>query len=667
VKLQDGRGIEAPRWNSGEIMTSDDLSFLTQQGYQNATNLLALRTPGGTPSVDYVLSGLRLTWSSGMTCYLSAGAGLSFKGAYLAGSVWAFVSTSGNVFSAILGQDTAVVPANGSGSDRYDTVQIRPVKTDYDQKSRSYKDPITDLITSALTYTKTDFGVEIGILQGTPGAGVAPATTSGWIKVAEIFVPTSASSISQSNIRDIEDADSWTTSPGSTVIFQEKWDVAGSNLTMSPGKRYITSASIDLSLPTSPQRGDFVEVLVDSPRARILQSDSDHVLSWRKSLFSTKGSSGHLVLRAGDFARLAYRGSGFAYQAPSKISDPATLPTSICTGVSWSPNGRYLALSCFSTPYVVIYDWITGVPIKISDPSNLPTGAAIGIGWSPDGRYLAVAHSTSPYITIYDWNTGSPVKISDPGTLPTGQGNAIGWSPDGRYLAIGHSNSPYVTIYDWNTGSPVKISDPGTLPTGQGRGVDFSPDGRYLAVAHITTPFITIYDWLTGAPSKITNPTTLPGNDGVGASWSPDGRYLAVASTPSPPVNVYDWISGVPIKMPDPATLPSGGATIGARFSRDGRYLVVCSDTSSSPKLAIYERTPRSIIKISDPGTLPTGSLDESDFSPDNRYLAVAHNTSPYVTIYDLRASASKEWILVDFRTKRIIHGDVSEVAYRLK
>ena len=81
-------------------------------------------------------------------------------------------------------------------------------------------------------------------------------------------------------------------------------------------------------------------------------------------------------------------------------------------------------------------------------------------------RYLAVAHSGSPFVTVYDWITGSPVKMADPSDLPAGVGNGAAWSPDGRYLVIAHTTTPYVTIYDWDTGSPVKITNPGTLSLG---------------------------------------------------------------------------------------------------------------------------------------------------------------------------------------------------------
>jgi hypothetical protein len=83
--------------------------------------------------------------------------------------------------------------------------------------ARQFKDPVTGLITSALTETKSHVHFEFQILKGTGGTGVAPTHTAGWIKVAEVTVPASASAINQSNIKYVQDSATWTTEVGNTV------------------------------------------------------------------------------------------------------------------------------------------------------------------------------------------------------------------------------------------------------------------------------------------------------------------------------------------------------------------------------------------------------------------------------------------------------------------
>src|SRR5690606_2421748 len=57
--------------------------------------------------------------------------------------------------------------------------------------------------------------------------------------------------------------------------------------------------------------------------------------------------------------------------------------------------------------------WEDGVN-KVNDPSTLPTGDGFGVSFSPDGNYLAVGHSSSPYVTIYKRNGDTFTKLPNP-------------------------------------------------------------------------------------------------------------------------------------------------------------------------------------------------------------------------------------------------------------
>ena len=87
------------------------------------------------------------------------------------------------------------------------------------------------------------------------------------------------------------------------------------------------------------------------------------------------------------------------------------------------------------------------IPSKLANPSTLPTNNGRGISFSPDGVYLSVAHFTSPYVTIYKRAGDVFTKLTNPATLPTNAGYGISFSPDGVYLSVAHSTSPFVTIY----------------------------------------------------------------------------------------------------------------------------------------------------------------------------------------------------------------------------
>ena len=97
------------------------------------------------------------------------------------------------------------------------------------------------------------------------------------------------------------------------------------------------------------------------------------------------------------------------------------------------------------SPVVVKIDFD---PTKLANPATLPTGTGRGCAFDPTGTYLAVAHNNSPYITIYKRSGDTFTKLADPSTLPTDTGWGCAFDPTGTYLAVAHNNSPYITFYD---------------------------------------------------------------------------------------------------------------------------------------------------------------------------------------------------------------------------
>ena len=96
-----------------------------------------------------------------------------------------------------------------------------------------------------------------------------------------------------------------------------------------------------------------------------------------------------------------------------------------------------------------------------------------------------------------------------------------------------------------------------------------------------------------------------------------------------------------PAKTTDPAALPTGTG-FGAAWSPDGRYLAIAHD--SSPYVTIYDWSTGVPVKIANPATLPPSIGEGAAWSPDGRYLSIAHGSSPYVTIYQFLEAVSKGW-----------------------
>jgi hypothetical protein len=222
MKLGDSKAIKVGQWFPNEIFQDDDINFVGESIYQNFTDLLATLAEqgianGSTPNI--IIGGLLLEFSATLTSNLRAGAAVSYQGYYLdIYGTWGFQVSAQDVFSVMVPDDQSVTVDAGGSQGRVDTIEIRPTEISYNSLSRSFKDPVTGLVTSANVKTRKEYGVEVQILKGTEGgAPVAPTHTAGWIKVAEISVAGSASSITQADIKDVRGSWGWTTEANDTT------------------------------------------------------------------------------------------------------------------------------------------------------------------------------------------------------------------------------------------------------------------------------------------------------------------------------------------------------------------------------------------------------------------------------------------------------------------
>ncbi len=84
-------------------------------------------------------------------------------------------------------------------------------------------------------------------------------------------------------------------------------------------------------------------------------------------------------------------------------------------------------------------------------------------------------------------------------------------------------------------------------------------------------------------------------------------------------------------KLAGPASLPTSFA-YGCSWDSSGTYLAVAH--GSSPFITVYERSGSTLTKLANPATLPTGVAYGCSWDSSGTYLAVAHGTSPFITVY---------------------------------
>lgn len=178
MKLGDGRAIKTTQWYPNEIFRDDDINVVGQATYQNITDQLALRFKGGMDTgKNLVVSGLNLVWSTLLTTNMEPGVGISPKGNYLASDTWGFIVDADGVFIAVVPQSVAVAFVTGGTFARIDSVEIRPIQTDYNTQNRNFKDPVTGIVTTAPIDTRIEYGYEFAVRKGDDTAALAKEQT----------------------------------------------------------------------------------------------------------------------------------------------------------------------------------------------------------------------------------------------------------------------------------------------------------------------------------------------------------------------------------------------------------------------------------------------------------------------------------------------------------
>ncbi len=217
--MADALGLKTPNWFTNEMLITDDLLGLSNFWYKNLADTFAILVGASAASKDLVLHGLRLVWSASLTCSLQSGIALGVGGKYLnAAGSWGYSADATAHFAIFNPSDITIAFTAGDPSlQRIDIVEVRPTRVESDLATRTFRDPVTEVISTADVNTKVIFGVEYTIKLGTPGSN-APTRDAGWIKIAEVTVPAGASAINDTNIKDIRQSSTWTTEASTTVI-----------------------------------------------------------------------------------------------------------------------------------------------------------------------------------------------------------------------------------------------------------------------------------------------------------------------------------------------------------------------------------------------------------------------------------------------------------------
>jgi eukaryotic-like serine/threonine-protein kinase len=238
-------------------------------------------------------------------------------------------------------------------------------------------------------------------------------------------------------------------------------------------------------------------------------------------------------------------------------------------GVTWSPDGKYLASIGEEDNTVQVWDALTG---KLQSSYSVHfEGAGVGLpAWSPDGKYL-VTGGCDDVAKVIDAKTGK-LLLAYHGHSGSEQGACVSaaWSPDGRYIASGGNDS--VQVWDATTGHlRAKYGNGGVMT------LAWSPDGKYVASGGYGGT-MQVWDALTG---KLLLDYRGHSANVIGVAWSPDGKYIASVSNDNT-VQVWDAMTG---KLRLTYRADADGSPISPAWSPNGKYIVASVFRQSTPQV----------------------------------------------------------------------------------
>ena len=296
-------------------------------------------------------------------------------------------------------------------------------------------------------------------------------------------------------------------------------------------------------------------------------------------------------------------------------------------GVTFSPNGEFLATSSYRENATRLWSTATGQLIAVLD--------GIAPAFSPDSRVLL----TDSKKTIKLWNSTGKLQV----TLTGHEGNitAATFSPDGTQLATGSEDG---TLKIWNTSTgqtsvtlPVwKVKKMSryrifsrVLVTPVEVYVRFSPDQHtVLTNTYSERSSAKLWDVATGRlQAELAGPTIEVLYDtrvaGVtDAAFSPDGKFILTESDNR--VRLWDAATGTLVKELEIEFRISD-------FSPDSRWLGLIKTGKNVGLLNLENLTVQPIADVD------TGFINQHHFSPDSRTYAIASGYDNYhATLIDV-------------------------------
>lgn len=224
------------------------------------------------------------------------------------------------------------------------------------------------------------------------------------------------------------------------------------------------------------------------------------------------------------------------------LTDTLAIP-SVGNSIAWAPGGLYIAYSSGTDVSVVQFDRVNQKFGSITATNN--HGAFVtGVAWSADGRFLAISGSLdvgNVGIRIYQFNliTGALTLVQSVVQPPDGF-LSIAWHPSGNFFAAGDAGgNVFLYSFDKNINSYAVSLLATQTPGGGITAIDWSFDGNYLVVSS-SNATITVYQFdpialtITQVAQAVVGGASVPF-----VQWSADGKFVVTGDNTG--ISVYSF------------------------------------------------------------------------------------------------------------------------------